>query len=243
MTPLDALAPTWPPKHSWRSGPFKLRDGAGGGKRVSAATLEAGALPDASALPDAKALAQAEAEMRALGQAPLFSLTPDQTAFNALLEARGYRVVDPTRLYHAPIAEVTRVRPPPVTTFEIWEPLAIMEDIWAAGGIGPARRDIMRRVSGPRTGLLGRIDAKPAGAAFVAAHESIAMLHALEIAEAHRRKGLARWMVIAAAHWAARQDCETLALLVTEANAPANALYQGMGFHAAPGYHYRMLEE
>lgn len=237
MTPLDALAPTWPARRSWRAGPFTLRDGAGGGKRVSAATL------DTDALPDAAALARAEAEMRAIDQTPLFSLTPDQGDFDAMLAARGYARVDPTRLYQAPVRHLTQQGVPRVTVFEIWEPLAIMEDIWAAGGIGPARLDVMRRVTGPKTGLFGRIDAKPAGAGFVAAQGQTAMLHALEIAPAHRRKGLARWMVIAAAHWAAKQACETLALLVTEANAPANALYQGMGFAAAPGYHYRQLEE
>ncbi|NJS39630.1 MAG: GNAT family N-acetyltransferase, partial [Rhodobacteraceae bacterium] len=40
MTP-DTIAAvmeaTWPPAHHWQAGPFLMRDGAGGGKRVSAA--------------------------------------------------------------------------------------------------------------------------------------------------------------------------------------------------------------
>ena len=35
-----ALEATWPPASSQRLGPFRLRDGAGGGKRVSAAVQD-----------------------------------------------------------------------------------------------------------------------------------------------------------------------------------------------------------
>ena len=41
MTPEDLAAvmeATWPAARVWREGPFLCRDGAGGGKRVSAAS-------------------------------------------------------------------------------------------------------------------------------------------------------------------------------------------------------------
>jgi len=234
---LDALSQTWPPARHWSIGPFTLRDGAGGGKRVSAASLQAPICPATDEI------AAVERDMRARGQAPLFSLTPEQTAFDTALATRGYKMVDPTRVYQAPVAPFADHTIPPVTVFEIWEPLAIMSEIWDAGGVGPARRAVMHRVTGPKTALFGRIENKPAGAGFVAANGSVAMLHALEVRAAHRRKGLARWMIIAAAHWAARNGCSTLTLLVTEQNHPANALYRAMGFQDAPGYHYRILEE
>ncbi|MGX9356318.1 GNAT family N-acetyltransferase [Roseobacteraceae bacterium S113] len=236
MSLLDAIGPTWPALHERRDGAFVLREGAGGGKRVSAASLVGELSTEAQ-------LDAAEAAMRAMGQAPMFSLARAETEFDAILDARGYAMVDPTRIYHQPTANLTGTPVPRVTAFAIWEPLAIMEDIWAAGGIGPARLAVMHRAAGPKTGILGRITDKPAGAAFVGTHAGVAMVHALEVAEAHRRKGLARWMMIAAAHWAQAQGCETLALLVTEANAPANALYRAMGFEAQPGYHYRVLQE
>ena len=34
-----ALEATWPPARAWTVGPWRIRDGAGGGKRVSAATI------------------------------------------------------------------------------------------------------------------------------------------------------------------------------------------------------------
>ncbi|WP_425040722.1 GNAT family N-acetyltransferase [Primorskyibacter sp. S187A] len=237
MTLLDAIEPTWPARRRFSDGPFVLRDGAGGGKRVSAASLTDTRLPT-----DAE-LAKAEAKMREMGQTPMFSLAPDQQEFDAALAARGYQVVDPTRVYHLPVEGFAGQQVPRVTAFAVWEPLAIMEDIWAEGGIGPARVAIMHRAKGAKTGILGRRDDTPAGAAFVALHGDVAMLHALEVRARFRRRGLGRWMVVAAAQWAATQGARTLCLLVTDANAPANALYQAMGFLAQPGYHYRVLQE
>jgi len=80
-----------------------------------------------------------------------------------------------------------------------------------------------------------------AGAAFVALSEGIAMLHALDVANAFRRRGLGRDMVRSAAHWAREAGASQLALLVTKANTPARALYTGMGFTLASAYHYRVL--
>ena len=43
MTPDDlaqVMEATWPPARMWQQGPFILRDGAGGGKRVAAASCD-----------------------------------------------------------------------------------------------------------------------------------------------------------------------------------------------------------
>ena len=49
---------------------------------------------------------------------------------------------------------------------------AIMEEVWSAGSIGPARWAIMDRVQIPYRFLLGRTEDRPCGAAFVAADSS-----------------------------------------------------------------------
>ena len=77
---------TWPPARSFASGAFLLRDGAGGGKRVSAATL----LPGASWSEDDRL--RAEQEMRALGQQPLFQIRAGEERLDATLEAAGEQV-------------------------------------------------------------------------------------------------------------------------------------------------------
>ncbi len=224
---------TWPPASATRAGPWTLREGAGGGKRVSAATAEGDWREDD--------LPAAETAMRLMGQDALFMLRDGETALDTALAARGYDVIDPVNLWLCPIDRLTDVAVPRVTAFAIWEPLAIMKDIWAAGGIGPARVAVMERAKGPKTGILGRVADKPAGAAFCAIHEGIAMVHAVEIAQAHRRKGLAAWMMRQAAHWAKANGAGWLSVLCTQANAPANGLYASLGMQVVGQYHYRIL--
>jgi ribosomal protein S18 acetylase RimI-like enzyme len=69
------------------------------------------------------------------------------------------------------------------------------------------------------------------------------MLHAVEVTEALRRRGAARNLTRAAAEWAGKHGADWLVLAVTEANAPARALYDGLGMAPAGGYHYRALQE
>ncbi len=239
MTPdihtlYSATEATWPPAATEVIGPVTIRDGAGGGKRVSAATVTG-----AVTLED---IDRAEAVMRARGQTPLFQLRAGQGALDAMLAARGYEVVDPVTLHLAQVAALTGEMPPRVSTFAVWEPLEIMREIWAEGGIGAARVAVMARVKGPKTGLLGRLRDQPAAAGFAAIHDGIAMVHALEVRAGHRRAGMGRLMMVQAALWAEAQGARHLAAICTQENAGANALYAAMGFRIAGTYHYRQKE-
>lgn len=226
----DALLATWPPAAETALGAITLRDGAGGGKRVSAATLAGPLNPEA--------VAAAEAAMRAEGRAPLFRLGDDQADLDAYLAARGYALVDPTLYYAAPAAQVASP-PRPISLFPLWPPLAIQARLWAEGGIGPDRLAVMARVQGPKASFIARVDNRAAGVGFCALHGSTAMLHALEVTPEFRRRGTGRLMVTGIAHWAQAQGAETLALAVTQGNTPARALYEGLGMREAGGYHYR----
>ena len=97
----------------------------------------------------------------------------------------------------------------------------------------------MTRASAPKTSFLGRTQDRPAGTAFAAIHDGVAMLHALEILPAHRRRGLGAAMMRAAADWALDQGAATFSLLVTRENEPALGLYASLGFTAVGHYHYR----
>ena len=132
---------------------------------------------------------------------------------------------------------------PRVTVLPHWEPLAMAREIWASGGIGPARVDVMHRVQGPRVALLGRFKDKPAGIAFVGMHGSVAMLHALEVLPHQRRNGMGQWFMRAAAIWAKQNGADTLSVICTRANTGANALYTSLGMQAVGGYHYRHLPD
>jgi GNAT superfamily N-acetyltransferase len=219
---------TWSPARSWRCGPFVLRDGAGGGKRVSAATC--------SGPFTAKELDAASA---AMGEEALFCLFPHEGALDAALAARGYRVVDPVVTYAAPVAALAGPVPP-LAAFAHWPPLAIARDLWAEGGIGAPRQAVMERVAGPKAAVLARIDDRPAGVAFVAVHGDVAMLHALEVGARYRRQGAARHILRVAAAWAQDQGAGTLSLLVTTRNSAARALYASARMTVVGQYHYRM---
>lgn len=222
-----AMEATWPPARSWRLGPFCLRDGAGGGKRVSAASLEA---PFTTADLDA-----AEAAMAS----PLFLLRPGDEALDSALQARGYRVVDPVVAYAAPLAALASAAPAHMTTFPHWPPMEIARALWADGGIGAARLAVMDRVVGAKCAILGRSNDRASGVAFVACDGTVAMLHALEVVPALRRQGSAHNILRAAAVWAQDQGADTLALVVTEGNVAARGLYTSLGMTVVGQYHYR----
>lgn len=230
---LAAKDATWPAAATVGAGPWLLREGRGGGKRVSAATARGDWREDD--------LGPAEQAMRLMGQDPLFMIRPDDARLDRLLEAHGYTLLDPVQIRVCAVGRLTDRRLPPVTAFTIWEPLAIMREIWEAGGLDGARQAVMARVAPPRTALFGRVNDRPAGTAFCAIHDRIAMVHALEVLPAHRQKGLGGWMMRAAALWAARHGADWIAALVTVENRAAGALYASLGMEVAGGYHYRML--
>jgi len=221
-----ALDATWPAAECRALGPFRLRRGAGGGKRVSAASAEGPATSGD--------IAAAEDGMRAMGQGPLFTLRDGEDALDALLAGRGYRVLDPVTLYAAP----TRSGPDPAPR-EITPALAAF---WAEGGIGPGRRAVMDRVTGAKAVLALPESETPSAALFVAQGSTGAMLHALHVAPSARRRGLGRALTEAAMHWSCARGADWIALAVTDANAPARALYASLGFRPVGRYWYRALE-
>ncbi len=232
---FDVIDKTWPAARMLPVGPWILRDGQGGGKRVSAATAN-GHVGKAD-------IPLAEAGLASIGQPPLFLIRDGDEALDMMLQARGYALLDPVTVYACRVAELTKIRLPRVTVFEIWQPLSIMLEIWQAGGIGPARIDVMRRAIGPKISLLGRLNEHPAAAAYVAIHEATAMVHAIEILEHQRRQGMGAWIMRAAAFWAAKHGAHTLSVVCTDANEGANRLYSSLGMSIVGHYHYRHLTE
>lgn len=230
----EVIDATWPAAARHRCGPFTLREGQGGGNRVCAATLD-----DPAHAVSADEITAAEAAMREMGQAPLFMIRDGDAALDARLEGRGHGVCDPVEIYACNPTLLTDRAMPRVTVFTLWEPLAIMREIWTSAGIGPERQVIMARVKGPKAGLLGRHQDKPAGAGFVAMHAGVAMVHSVEILPHQRRQGIGGWMMRGTAHWAVKHGAERLAVLVRRQNTAARALYAFLGMEVVGQYHYR----
>lgn len=228
---IEVCEATWPPAATRKLGAWVIRDGAGGGKRVSAATEN---------WPTTEAdLPAAEQAMRAQGMAPLFQIRHGDEHLDKMLEQHGYHIIDPVNIWAIEVAELTREKLPPVAAFSIWPMLSIMHELWEAGGIGQTRRNVMERADCPKTGLLARTDDKPAGVGFVGLHKDIAMVHALHVDERLRRQGTGRNLLKQAAHWAEQKGAKYLSLIVTQGNHAANPLYADLGMQLVGHYHYR----
>jgi GNAT superfamily N-acetyltransferase len=179
--------------------------------------------------------------MQAMKQPSLFMIrTTDQALDDALAE-RGYAVIDPVTIYTASAASIARPLPP-ITCFEVFPPLAIMREIWEAGGLGTARVDVMTRATGAKTAIFARANGRAAGVAYVGLHKDTAMLHALEVKKSARRQGVAVNIMRATANWTLDQGGKELSLVVLTANTAAGALYTSLGMKPVGQYHYRILK-
>ena len=227
---MAAVDATWPPAEYRTLGPWLLRRGAGGGQRVSAASTE----------DEAADLEPAIEGLRDWGQTPLFRVTPDQVELDARLEAARFRRHDPVALYAGRAADLDDGADHTVQVFQVGAPLAIIDEIWTQGGIGAGRRAVMARAAGPAMTLMSRANDRPVGVAFVALDGEVAMIHAIEVAPQHRRKGGAMRLMQGAARFAGENGAQWLTLAVTEANAGARALYEKLGMQQAGRYHYRV---
>lgn len=236
MTPngdtlLRAVDVTWPAARVIECGPWWLRQGLGGGQRVSAASAN-GTVDDS----DIDAAIKGMAEMK---QPPLFMIRPQDKALDALLDTRGFDIKDPVSTLIAPI-EVLMDDLPSVSVTPSWPPLSVQREIWANAGIGPERIAVMERVTTVKTSHLGRSGDSPAGTAFTALDGTLAMLHALEVAPDHKRNGVGRNIMRGAANWAAARGATWMSVLVVNANHAANMFYQSLGLvNSGFGYHYR----
>ena len=225
-----AFEATWPAAETARCGGFLVGRGLGAGGRVSSAIADGAWAPD-----DIDA---ARAQHQAWGQRPLFRAWDNEGDLIAALTAKGFAAEIPTLVMSTLVESLTDRPLPPVTTFAVWPPMAIQRQIWMAGNINPARQAVMDRVATPKTAILGRIQDRAAGSAFVAVHGNVAMVHGVEVLAPFRRQGLAGWMMRQAAFWAAEQGASRIGLAVSRANQAAQATYASMGFSVNGSYAY-----
>lgn len=225
---FDAVDATWAPYAFHNVEGWLIREGADGGQRVSAATL----LPETQNVK----IGPAAAKMVSLDQTPLFMIRDADATLDTELQTLEYKIVDPVVILVAQTDKL--LRNPPIATQNI-QLLAVpnkdAKSVWTAGGINQGRLNVMARVKTPKAIL----SAGNMGVAFAAAYKGIAMVHAVEVASDHRRKGIANTIMYAACQWAKNQNCNWVAVLTVRANTPARALYENLGMVEAAAYHYR----
>ena len=229
---FEVVDATWAPFARHSVGPWVLREGRGGGQRVSTASCD-GTVTE-------RDIADAARAMGGLGQTPLFMVREDQPDLDQHLADAGYQIKDPVDVLAMDARVLARRHEPGLSSIFTSYPMAMLAEIWAAGGIGLGRLDVMRRVAVPKTFVMGRFQARAAGAAFVGLSDGVAMAHAVEVLVRDRRQGVAERMMAASAWWAVQQGADVFSVLTTRANTGAQKLYRKMGMETVSQYHYRI---
>lgn len=235
MTPNSFWAASeicWPPLNKKNIGPWVIREGAGGGSRVSSTTAN-----DFFTKED---IFIAENHMQLLNQKNIFQIREKDLELDNILDRLGYSLVDKTVVYGSKIAKMSSPCVPPMTAFNIWPPLRIMKDIWEIGGTTDSRISVMERCKVRKTAILGRIENKAAGCAFISEYKGIAILQALFVLPSYRRKGLARFLISESVKWVSYADSAYLALMTDKYNKEARGLYDSLGMKIIDKYHYRV---
>jgi ribosomal protein S18 acetylase RimI-like enzyme len=240
MEAVAALGWRAPDEH--RLGGWVLR-AAGGFTGRANSVLPLG--PPDRPLPDA--VDEVERWYRARGVRPCFAIPhalprPEGDPLEDLLVARGWPLRDgPGIVMTAPAAPVAG----PGGEVEVVV-TAEADDAWRAGyhyrggPMHPMAASLLMSAPFQRFAAVPAGDGTVAAIGRVAVAEGWAGLTAMEVAPAHRRRGLATAIIGALARVAVGQGAADLYIQVDETNTGGRALYRRCGFTDRYRYHYRL---
>lgn len=236
------LADAWPAAETAHVDGWRLGFSGGATRRANAALP----LGNLTSLDLETAIAEVEKRYRRHGLAPCFKMTRAAlpTRLSAALDRRGYRhegfshvlVGD---LDAAAAAEsnghAIRLLAEPTAA---WSSLCLPDDE-SDDAVG--RRAIIARLPRPAAFALTTVEGHEAGAAAATVQDGWAMIWAVRVAPAARRKGAAVAMMRTLAAWARGEGASRYMLQVGADNLAARRLYAGLGMRRAYSYHYRTL--
>lgn len=223
----------WPGLEAGAVGGWWLRAGGGFTGRANSA------LPPAESGTDLDAvLARVGAWYAARGLPALVQVAlPEQEVLRAALLARGYQESEPTEVLvaaiaagAAPNADVQIAKHPSPG----WRALSGRAEVVAGDATALA---VLRAGPDPRFATLW-VGGRPAAVCRIIIAEGWAGLSDVEVAPPLRRRGLASALVRHVLAWAATVGAACAYLQVSEANAPARALYDRLGFAVHHTYRY-----
>jgi len=177
----------------------------------------------------------------------IFRLTPlaDET-LDSLLEERGYRKIDPTRVmtidlnqWETPTASETTLRELPL---EQW--MGVFSQI--SGSLveqQPAHTEILRNIMNPHITAALEVSGKWVACGLGVLERGWFGLFDIVTHPDYRQQGLGTRLIRGMLAWAKSQGAEYSYLQVMENNAPALALYAKLGYKDAYGYWYRVPDK
>lgn len=156
----------------------------------------------------------------------------------------GYAHFDPSLVLHRPLTPGSVARPDASTLVS-----ASPSDVWldgfaAANGVAPhhrrLHRSMLESIAHPTAYALLHDQGYAVGFGLAVLERGAVGLYDLAVAASHRGGGRGRMLVQALLHWALEAGATSAYLQVRAQNVPALRLYEGLGFKATYGYHYRV---
>jgi N-acetylglutamate synthase len=229
----------WPLEHAWL-GSWLLRASAGfTGRGNSALPLGDPGRPVESAI------AEVEDFYRARRLRPRFAVpSPDVGEVDAgglarTLQRRGYDVVTPTAVMTADAAAVAQTDGTRASLTD--RPDAGWLRLYRYRGQELPPRAVDLLTSSPYQRFASVVDdGRTVAVGRLAIARGWGGITAMEVAETHRGRGLARAVLATLAQHAADRQAEHLYLQVATENTAARRLYESAGFSDHHGYHYRV---
>lgn len=234
----EACLNAWPsPRHLLVHG-YLLRMAGGPSKRINSCNpLRGAGDPEA-------AIIASEAIYAALQRRPIFRVPDIAAQMLPGLEARGYRAIGETRTLYREItgfpeaddSGITVARTPSAA----W--LAVRD---AVSDNDPEAARTFRMVTGaivlPRAFVSVGRPGDMGAICFGVRDGDLLVIESVAVPSPLRQRGLARRAVNALMRWGAETGAKTVCLQVEADNAPAVALYEGLGFdRELYRYHYRV---
>lgn len=177
----------------------------------------------------------------------IFRITPlAPSGADAALAAAGYAPFDPSLVLTRPLTAADAASMPlgddmllAPTAGTTW-----LDGFAAANGVVPHHRALhhtmVQAIAHPAVFATLQAQGQAVGFGLAVYERGMVGLFDIAIAPSQRGGGRGRLLVQSLLHWGARLGAHTAYLQVRAQNAPALALYEGLGFSEAYRYHYRM---
>jgi GNAT superfamily N-acetyltransferase len=202
--------------------------------------------PSARGADIAAAIAAGEALYHAQGLPVIFRMpTIVDPALDHELAARGYTREGESCVLYGTIAglAVGAGAPDPAVRLQPSPDPRWLRAMGRLQGHTPAQAATYRRIVDaialPARFALLAVDGGPAGLAYGAIHDGILTYESVITDSRYRRQGVARRVIAGLADWARDSGATGACLEVEAENAPARALYAGLGLAELYRYHYR----